>query len=98
VLSNPSVSIEKLAELLGSDANKVTYFNIMNRFSGDCAVHTAMRHGYLDVARALVRHGADPTGTNRFGDSVMDFPGDYEQAEVQDVVNEYNARAATRAT
>jgi len=49
-------------------------------------VHTAMRHGYLEVLKVLVRHGADPTLPNRFGDKVMDYPGDYEQEEVRRIV------------
>lgn len=57
-----------------------------NRFSGDRPVHTAMRHGYLEVLKVLVRHGADPTLPNRFGDKVMDYPGDYEQEEVRRIV------------
>lgn len=61
-----------------------------NRFSGDRPVHTAMRHGYLEVLKVLVRHGADPTLPNRFGDKVMDYPGDhYEQDEVRSIVEGY---------
>ncbi|KAK3694171.1 hypothetical protein B0T22DRAFT_437273 [Podospora appendiculata] len=92
--SGQRVSIEKLAELLESDEKRAIYFNMANRFSGDRPVHTAMRHGYLHVFQALVRHGADPTAENRFGDSVMDYPGDHDQAEVQKVIDEYKARRA----
>ena len=82
-------SILTLAELLESDDKKSTYFNMANRFTGDRPVHTAMRHGYLDVLKALVSNGADPTAKNRFGDMVVDYPGDYEPEEVQRVVEEY---------
>lgn len=50
-----------------------------------------MRHGYLDVFKALVRHGADPTIKNRFGDSVLDYPGDFEPEEVQTIVDSYTS-------
>ncbi|KAK3362474.1 hypothetical protein B0T25DRAFT_467788 [Lasiosphaeria hispida] len=85
-------SIETLSELLESDEKRKIYFNMANRFSGDRPVHTAMRHGYLDVFKVLVQHGADPTAKNRFGDVVTDYPGDYEQDEVQQVVDEYQVR------
>jgi len=49
-----------------------------------------MRHGYLAVLQTLVKHGADPTVKNRFGDAVIDYPGDYEQEEVQRVIDAYN--------
>lgn len=74
---------------MGSEEKKTIYFNMANRFTGDRPVHTAMRHGYLDVFKSLVRHGADPTITNRFGDRVVDYPGDYELEEVQAIVDEY---------
>ncbi|KAK1780619.1 hypothetical protein QBC45DRAFT_98467 [Copromyces sp. CBS 386.78] len=86
-------SIEALAVLLGSQENKTTYFNMANRFTGDRPVHTAMRFGYLDVLRALVAHGADPTAKNRFGDSVLDYPGDYEMDEAKSIVDEYRANS-----
>jgi ankyrin repeat protein len=63
-----------------------------NRFSGDRPVHTAMRHGFLDVFKALVAHGADPTVKNRFGDMISDYLGDFEPEEVQRVVEEYRQR------
>ncbi|KAK3986372.1 hypothetical protein QBC44DRAFT_333399 [Cladorrhinum sp. PSN332] len=85
-------SILALADLLGSDDKRTTYFNMANRFTGDRPVHTAMRHGYLDVFKALVSNGADPTVKNRFGDIVEDYPGDYEPEEVQRVVEEYRER------
>ncbi|KAK4461208.1 hypothetical protein QBC42DRAFT_330359 [Cladorrhinum samala] len=87
--SGQTKSILTLAELLESDDKKSTYFNMANRFTGDRPVHTAMRHGYLDVLKALVSNGADPTAKNRFGDMVVDYPGDYEPEEVQRVVEEY---------
>ncbi|KAM7213527.1 hypothetical protein V8F06_011082 [Rhypophila decipiens] len=90
--SGQAASIEKLAELLSSDEKKRIYFNMANRFTGDRPVHTAMRHGYLDVFKVLVRHGADPTIKNRFGDSVLDYIGDYEPAEVQAIVGTYISR------
>ncbi|KAK3393941.1 hypothetical protein B0H63DRAFT_459552 [Podospora didyma] len=90
--SGQTRSIEALAELLASHEKKATYFNMANRFSGDRPVHTAMRHRYLDVFKELVAHGADPTAKNRFGDVVMDYPGDYEQQEVQDIVDGYNKK------
>ncbi|KAK3330739.1 hypothetical protein B0H66DRAFT_73460 [Apodospora peruviana] len=92
--SGQTASIEKLAELLATEENKKVYFNMENRFSRDRPVHTAMRHGYLDVLKALVRHGADPTVKNRFGDSITDYPGDYEPEEVQKILDEYYARIA----
>lgn len=51
-----------------------------------------MRHGYIDVFKALVRHGADPTSKNRFGDCVLDYLGDVEHEEVQAVVDSYTSR------
>ncbi|KAM7195926.1 hypothetical protein V8F20_007291 [Naviculisporaceae sp. PSN 640] len=87
-------SIEKLAELLASDEKRAIYFNMGNRFSGDRPVHTAMRHGFIDVFKALVRHGADPTIKNRFGDCVFDYLGDYEPEEVQAVVDSYTSRVS----
>jgi hypothetical protein len=87
-------SIEVLAELVDDEDKKVIYFNMANRFTFDRPVHTAMRHGYLDVLKALVKHGADPTVKNRFGDAVVDYQGDYEPEEVQRVIDEYNARIA----
>jgi ankyrin repeat protein len=89
-------SIEVLAELLGTEENKAVYFNMANRFSGDRPVHTAMRHGFLDVFKALVANGADPTVKNRFGDTVLDYPGDFEPDEVQRVVDEYRERTSRR--
>ncbi|CCC06047.1 hypothetical protein SMACR_00264 [Sordaria macrospora] len=86
-------SIETLASLLGSEENKTTYFNMANRFTGDRPVHTAMRFGYLEVLRALVAHGADPTAKNRFGDTVLDYPGDYEMDEAKSIVDEYRAKS-----
>ncbi|AEO65528.1 7a611f84-7f45-457a-851c-a2729b532d36 [Thermothielavioides terrestris] len=82
-------SIEALAELLGSREHRATYFNIANRFSGDRPVHSAMRHGFLDVLKVLVANGADPTAKNRFGDTVADYAGDFEPEEVQRVIDEY---------
>ncbi|KAK0753717.1 hypothetical protein B0T18DRAFT_302470, partial [Schizothecium vesticola] len=79
-------SIETLADILATEEKKAVFFNMPNRFSGDRPVHTAMRHGYLEVLKVLVRHGADPTLPNRFGDKVMDYPGDYEQDEVRRIV------------
>ncbi|KAK0628351.1 hypothetical protein B0T17DRAFT_522516 [Bombardia bombarda] len=90
--SGQKESIEKLAELLDTDEKKKIYFNMANRFSGDRPTHTAMRHGYFDVLQALVRHGADPTAKNRFGDAVVDYIGDYEPEDVQRVVDDYKAR------
>ncbi|KAK5656473.1 hypothetical protein OQA88_4856 [Cercophora sp. LCS_1] len=87
-------SIEVLAELVDDEEKKVIYFNMANRFTFDRPVHTAMRHGYLDVLKALVKHGADPTVKNRFGDAVVDYQGDYEPEEVQQVIDEYSARIA----
>lgn len=69
-----------------------------NRFTGDRPVHTAMRFGYLDVLRALVAHGADPTAKNRFGDTVLDYPGDYEMDEAKNIVDEYRANSPETAT
>ncbi|KAK0656188.1 hypothetical protein B0T16DRAFT_31110 [Cercophora newfieldiana] len=88
--SGQSKSIEALAELVGDKEKKIVFFNMANRFSGDRPVHTAMRHGYLDVFKALVNHGADPNVKNRFGDVVTDYPGDYEPEEVQAVIDQYN--------
>ncbi|KAK3497212.1 uncharacterized protein B0T23DRAFT_77950 [Neurospora hispaniola] len=85
-------SIETLAALLDSEEDKATYFNMANRFTGDRPVHTAMRFGYLEVLRTLVTHGADPTAKNRFGDTVLDYPGEYEMDEVKSIVDEYRAR------
>jgi hypothetical protein len=90
-------SIEALAELVGDEKKKAVFFNMANRFTGDRPVHTAMRHGYFDVFKALVRHGADPTVKNRFGDVVTDYPGDYEPEEVQAIVDEYSQRASKDA-
>ncbi|KAL2024243.1 hypothetical protein VTK56DRAFT_9399 [Thermocarpiscus australiensis] len=90
-------SIETLAELLGSDESKAAYFNMANRFTGDRPVHTAMRAGFLDVLKALVANGADPTAKNRFGDTVTDYPGDFEPAEVQKILDEYRDRMGTQA-
>ncbi|EGO52222.1 hypothetical protein NEUTE1DRAFT_105216 [Neurospora tetrasperma FGSC 2508] len=87
-----SASIETLAALLASEEDKTTYFNMANRFTGDRPVHTAMRFGYLEVLRTLVTHGADPTAKNRFGDTVLDYPGEYEMDEVKSIVDEYRAR------
>ncbi|KAK4236414.1 hypothetical protein C8A03DRAFT_35690 [Achaetomium macrosporum] len=87
-------SIEALAELLGSMENKSTYFNLENRFSGDRPVHTAMRHGFLATFKALVANGADPTAKNRFGDSVMDFLGDFKPDEVRSIVDQYRRDSA----
>jgi len=90
-------SIEALAELVGDEEKKVAFFNMANRFTGDRPVHTAMRHGYFDVFKALVRHGADPTVKNRFGDAVTDYTGDYEPEEIQEIVDEYIKRASKGA-
>jgi len=79
---------------VGDEEQKVVFFNMANRFSGDRPVHTAMRHGYLDVFKALVNNGADPTVKNRFGDVVTDYPGDYEQEEVQAIIDKYNMKEA----
>ncbi|KAK4454686.1 ankyrin repeat domain-containing protein 27 [Podospora aff. communis PSN243] len=92
--SGQSRSIEALAELVGDDEKKSFFFNMANRFTGDRPVHTAMRHGYFDVFKALVRHGADPTVKNRFGDAVTDYQGDYEAEEIQTIVDEYNKRVS----
>ncbi|KAK0716835.1 hypothetical protein B0T26DRAFT_707430 [Lasiosphaeria miniovina] len=95
--SGQTRSIDALAELCGTPAHRQEYFNMANRFTGDRPVHTAMRHGYLDVLKALVRHGADPTVKNRYGDRVVDYPGDYEAEEVQKVVDDYEAAAGIKA-
>ena len=63
-----------------------------NRFTGDRPVHTAMREGHLEVFRALVGHGADPLIKNRFGDSVEDYLGDFEGAEVQKIIDAYREK------
>lgn len=89
----PTGSIKTLAELLGSRENKIIYFNLANRFSGDRPVHTAMRHGHLALLKVLVANGADPTATNRFGDMIVDYLGDFEPEEVQRVVDEYEGKA-----
>ncbi|KXX75833.1 Ankyrin repeat domain-containing protein 27 [Madurella mycetomatis] len=94
--SGQTRSIQTLAELLDAEENKETYFNIANRFSGDRPVHTAMRHGFLDVFKALVTNGADPTVKNRFGDTVVDYPGDFEPEEVEQVLDEYRDRMSAR--
>jgi ankyrin repeat protein len=86
---NETGSIEALAGLLSEKDKKAEFFNMTNRFSGDRPVHTALRHGYLDVFRALVKHGADPTAENRFRDKVTDYEGDFEKDEVQRVVDEW---------
>ncbi|GAB1311486.1 hypothetical protein MFIFM68171_01696 [Madurella fahalii] len=96
--SGQTRSIQTLAELLDTDENKATYFNMANRFSGDRPVHTAMRHGFLDVLKVLVANGADPTVKNRFGDMVVDYPGDFEPEEVQQVLDEYRDRISRRAS
>lgn len=57
-----------------------------------------MRHGFLDVFKALVANGADPTAKNRFGDTVADYPGDFEPEEVQQVLDEYRAGMMSRQT
>lgn len=54
-----------------------------------------MRHGYIQVLRTLVCHGADPLAPNRFGDVILDYPGDYEIDEVQAIVDEYKMRRDT---
>ncbi len=82
-------SIETLAELLSTEENKTAYFNIANRFSGDRPAHTAMRHGFLGVLRALLANGADPMAKNRFGDMVVDYLGDFEPEEVLSVIEEH---------
>ncbi|KAH8883357.1 hypothetical protein GQ53DRAFT_798357 [Thozetella sp. PMI_491] len=87
--SGQTSSIDALGSLFGDDAKRVTYFNMANRFSGDRPVHTAMRHGWLEAFRSLVRNGADPTISNRFGDTVMDYEGDYEPGEVQEIIDGY---------
>ncbi|KAK3345905.1 hypothetical protein B0T25DRAFT_624582 [Lasiosphaeria hispida] len=89
-------SIETLADILDTDEKKTVFFNMPNRFSGDRPVHTAMRHGYLEVLKVLVRHGADPTLPNRFGDKVMDYPGDYEQDEVRGIVEGFGKGGTTK--
>lgn len=88
----PTASIEKLAELLGTEDAKTTFFNLADRFTGDRPVHTALRQGFFEVFRVLVSHGADPTEKNRCGDSVLDYPGDFEPQEVQQVIDEYMGR------
>lgn len=89
-----SASIRALAELLNDDDSRMVYFNHPNRFSGDRAVHTAMRHGFLATFKELVAHGADPTLKNRFGDTVLDYAGEYEMVEVQLIMDEYKTRTA----
>lgn len=64
-----------------------------NRFSGDRPVHTAMRHGFLGVFKALVTNGADPLVKNRFGDMVVDYLGDFEQEEVLSFVEAHEGKA-----
>ncbi len=86
-------SIEALAELLSTEKNKATYFNMANRFSGDRPAHTAMRHGFLGVLRTLLANGADPMAKNRFGDMVVDYLGDFEPEEVLSVVEEHVGEA-----
>ncbi len=86
-------SIEALAELLDTKENGVAYFNMANRFSGDRPVHTAMRHGFLGVLDSLLANGADPLATNRFGDMVVDYLGDFEQEEVLGLVEKYVGKA-----
>ncbi len=86
-------SIETLAELLNTEENKATYFNMANRFSGDRPAHTAMRHGFLGVLRALLANGADPMAKNRFGDMVVDYLGDFEPEEVLSIVEEHVGKA-----
>lgn len=83
---------------MGDEEKKAVFFNMANRFTGDRPVHTAMRHGYFDVFKALVNHGADPTAKNRFGDAVTDYVGDYEQEEVQAIVNGYIQKMSTVAS
>lgn len=61
-------------------------------------MHTAMRHGFLDVFKALVTNGADPTVKNRFGDTVVDYPGDFEPEEVEQVLDEYRDRMSARTS
>ncbi|KAK2073415.1 hypothetical protein P8C59_007701 [Phyllachora maydis] len=86
-------SIHALAGLFGADAaGRAAYFNIANRFSGDGPVHTALRHRYLEPFRALVKHGADPTRKNRFGDAWVDYAPDFEEGEVAGVVEAYRKR------
>ncbi len=82
-------SVETLAELLSTEENKTVYFNIANRFSGDRPAHTAMRHGFLGVLRALLANGADPMAKNRFGDMVVDYLSDFEPEEVLSVIEEH---------
>ncbi len=48
-----------------------------------------MRHGYLAVFKVLVLYGADPTVSNRFGDKVVDYEGDFEPDEVQSIIDDY---------
>ncbi len=93
---NPG-SIEALAKLFTSDEKKVVFFNMANRFSGDRPVHTAMRHGYLEVLKAVVRHGGDPTVANRFGDKVVDYEGDYDPDEVKAIIDGYLERTGAAA-
>ncbi|KAK4224899.1 hypothetical protein QBC38DRAFT_369899 [Podospora fimiseda] len=90
--SGQTKSILALADLLETEERKTIYFNMANRFTGDRPVHTAMRHGYLDVFKTLVQNGADPTVKNRFGDKVEDYPGDFEVEEVQRVVEEFREK------
>lgn len=85
-------SVEALAGLLGTQENKTLYFNMASRFTGDRPVHSALREGHLDVLGVLVVHGADPTVMNRFGDTVMDYPGDFEPEEVQKVVDGFKSK------
>ncbi|KAK3938074.1 hypothetical protein QBC46DRAFT_318418 [Diplogelasinospora grovesii] len=87
--SGQARSIETLADLLHDNEKKAQYFNAANRFSGDRPVHTAMRHGFVDVFKTLVRHGADPTAKNRFGDTAVDYPGDFDPSEVHRIMSEY---------
>lgn len=56
-----------------------------------------MCYSCLDVFKSLVCYGADPTLKNRFGDSVFDYPGDYELQEVQAVVDAYISRSQDAA-
>jgi hypothetical protein len=50
------------------------------------------------VFKVLVNHGADPTVKNRFGDAVTDYVGDYEQEEVQAIVDGYTKKRSTAAS
>ncbi|KAK4034540.1 hypothetical protein C8A01DRAFT_49079 [Parachaetomium inaequale] len=66
-----------------SGKNRIIYCNMATRFPRDRLVHTAMRHGSLDVLKLLVANGADPASKNRFGDTVVGYLGNFELEEAQ---------------